>query len=87
MSKSKKNVVAPEDIFEAYGVDAARLFVMSDSPPERDVQWTASGVEGAWPLRQPRLGRVRRPAGRRIRHDIATRRPWPCASRPTADRR
>ena len=48
MSKSKKNVVAPEDIFEQYGVDAARLFVLSDSPPERDVQWTASGVEGAW---------------------------------------
>ena len=48
MSKSKKNVVAPEDIFEAYGVDAARLFVMSDSPPERDVQWSNSGVEGSW---------------------------------------
>jgi len=48
MSKSKKNVVAPEDIFDAYGVDAARLFVMSDSPPERDVQWTTGGVEGAW---------------------------------------
>ncbi len=48
MSKSKKNVVAPEDIFEAYGVDAARLFVLSDSPPERDVQWTTSGVEGSW---------------------------------------
>jgi leucyl-tRNA synthetase len=48
MSKSKKNVVAPEEIFDAYGVDAARLFVMSDSPPERDVQWTVGGVEGAW---------------------------------------
>jgi leucyl-tRNA synthetase len=48
MSKSKKNVVAPEEIFDAYGVDAARLFVMSDSPPERDVQWTTGGVEGAW---------------------------------------
>jgi leucyl-tRNA synthetase len=48
MSKSKKNVVAPEDIFDAYGVDAVRLFVMSDSPPERDVQWTVGGVEGAW---------------------------------------
>jgi leucyl-tRNA synthetase len=47
MSKSKKNVVAPEAIFSAYGVDAARLFVMSDSPPERDVQWTTGGVEGA----------------------------------------
>jgi leucyl-tRNA synthetase len=47
MSKSKKNVVAPEDIFDSYGVDAARLFVMSDSPPERDVQWSTGGVEGA----------------------------------------
>jgi leucyl-tRNA synthetase len=47
MSKSKRNTVAPEDIFDAYGVDAARLFVMSDSPPERDVQWTTGGVEGA----------------------------------------
>jgi leucyl-tRNA synthetase len=47
MAKSKKNTVAPEDIFNTYGVDAARLFVMSDSPPERDVQWTTSGVEGA----------------------------------------
>src|SRR5579872_262665 len=48
MSKSKRNVVAPEDIFEAYGVDAARLFVMSDSPPDRDVQWTTGGIKGAW---------------------------------------
>ena len=47
MSKSKRNVVAPEDIFGSHGVDAARLFVLSDSPPERDVQWTASGVEGS----------------------------------------
>jgi leucyl-tRNA synthetase len=50
MSKSKKNTVAPEDIFETYGVDAARLFVLSDSPPERDVQWTETGVEGSWRL-------------------------------------
>ena len=48
MSKSKKNTYPPEDIAESYGVDAARLFVMSDSPPERDVQWTTSGIEGAW---------------------------------------
>ncbi len=47
MSKSKRNVVAPDDIAEVYGVDAARLFVLSDSPPERDVQWTNAGVEGA----------------------------------------
>jgi leucyl-tRNA synthetase len=48
MSKSKKNTYSPETIAEAYGVDAARLFVMSDSPPERDVQWTTGGIEGAW---------------------------------------
>jgi leucyl-tRNA synthetase len=48
MSKSKKNTVAPEEIFDVYGVDAARLFVLSDSPPERDVQWTSGGVQGAW---------------------------------------
>ena len=47
MSKSKKNVVAPQEIVDTYGVDAGRLFVLSDSPPERDVQWTAGGVEGA----------------------------------------
>ncbi len=50
MSKSKRNVVAPADIADAYGVDAARLFVLSDSPPDRDVQWTNAGVEGAWRL-------------------------------------
>ncbi|HEV2533025.1 leucine--tRNA ligase [Phenylobacterium sp.] len=48
MSKSKRNTVAPEEIFDVYGVDAARLFVLSDSPPERDVQWTSGGVQGAW---------------------------------------
>jgi leucyl-tRNA synthetase len=48
MSKSKKNTVAPEEIFDVYGVDAARLFVLSDSPAERDVQWTSSGVQGSW---------------------------------------
>jgi leucyl-tRNA synthetase len=47
MSKSKRNVVAPEAVTDAYGVDAGRLFVLSDSPPERDVQWTDAGVEGA----------------------------------------
>src|SRR5439155_4835584 len=48
MSKSKKNTVAPGEIFDVYGVDAARLFVLSDSPPERDTQWTSGGVQGAW---------------------------------------
>ncbi len=58
MSKSKKNVIAPEDIIEQYGADTARWFVMSDSPPERDVEWTASGVEGAWRFLQ-RIWRLR----------------------------
>ena len=48
MSKSKKNVVDPETILETYGADTARLFMMSDSPPERDLEWTEAGVEGAW---------------------------------------
>lgn len=48
MSKSKKNVVDPVDIVETYGADTARWFVLSDSPPERDVEWTTSGVEAAF---------------------------------------
>lgn len=48
MSKSKKNVVDPETIIDTYGADTARLFMMSDSPPDRDLDWTDSGVEGAW---------------------------------------
>ncbi|MEZ5939632.1 MAG: class I tRNA ligase family protein [Hyphomonadaceae bacterium] len=48
MSKSKKNVVDPVQIIQDYGADVARWFVLSDSPPERDVEWTQDGVEGAW---------------------------------------
>jgi leucyl-tRNA synthetase len=47
MSKSKKNVVDPDDIIGAYGADTARWFMLSDTPPERDIEWTASGVDGA----------------------------------------
>jgi leucyl-tRNA synthetase len=47
MSKSKKNVVDPDDIIASYGADTARWFMLSDSPPDRDVIWTESGVEGA----------------------------------------
>jgi leucyl-tRNA synthetase len=47
MSKSKKNVVDPDDIIGSYGADTARFFVLSDSPPDRDVIWSESGVEGA----------------------------------------
>ena len=48
MSKSKKNVVDPDDIIGSYGADTARWFMLSDSPPERDVIWTEAGVEGAY---------------------------------------
>ncbi|WP_298295097.1 leucine--tRNA ligase [uncultured Litoreibacter sp.] len=54
MSKSKKNVVNPVDIIDQYGADTARWFVLSDSPPERDVEWTAAGAEASWKF----LGRV-----------------------------
>ncbi len=48
MSKSKCNVVDPGKIISGYGADTARLFMLSDSPPERDLEWTEAGVEGAW---------------------------------------
>jgi leucyl-tRNA synthetase len=48
MSKSKKNVVDPMNIIASFGADTARWFVMSDSPPERDVEWTASGAEATY---------------------------------------
>jgi leucyl-tRNA synthetase len=48
MSKSKKNTIDPSAIVERYGADAARLFILSDTPPERDMEWTEAGVEGAW---------------------------------------
>ncbi|MDX3900584.1 MAG: leucine--tRNA ligase [Sphingobium sp.] len=48
MSKSKKNVVDPDDIIAQYGADAVRWFMLSDSPPERDLPWTEAGIEGSW---------------------------------------
>jgi leucyl-tRNA synthetase len=48
MSKSKKNVVGLEAIVESFGADTARLYLLSDSPPERDLEWTDAGIEGTW---------------------------------------
>ena len=48
MSKSKRNTVDPDEIISGYGADVARWFMLSDSPPERDVEWTERGVQGAW---------------------------------------
>lgn len=48
MSKSKKNIIDPEDIFIRYGADTARWFVLTDTPPEKDIEWTDAGVEAAY---------------------------------------
>ncbi len=48
MSKSKKNTVDPDPIIEQYGADAVRFFMLSDSPPERDLPWSEAGIEGSW---------------------------------------
>jgi leucyl-tRNA synthetase len=73
MSKSKRNTVGPEEITSLYGADTARWFVLSDSPPERDVQWTAAGVEGA----HRHVQRVWRLTSR-----LAAEMPPPCQPRP-----
>jgi leucyl-tRNA synthetase len=57
MSKSKKNVVDPDGIIDQYGADAVRWFMLSDSPPERDLEWSESGIEGCWRFVQ-RLWRI-----------------------------
>ena len=48
MSKSKKNVIDPEKIIENYGADAVRLFILSDSPPEKDIQWSEQGMVASY---------------------------------------
>ena len=62
MSKSKRNVVDPDDIIDQYGADTARWFVLSDSPPERDLLWTEAGIEGAWRFVQRIYRMVEEPA-------------------------
>jgi leucyl-tRNA synthetase len=52
MSKSKRNVVDPDTIIAAYGADTARWFMLSDTPPERDIEWTESGAESSWRFTQ-----------------------------------
>ncbi len=68
MSKSKRNVVDPDDIIASYGADTARWFMLSDSPPERDVIWTEEGVQGAWRFVQ----RVWRLVGEVVERDGGT---------------
>ena len=87
MSKSKKNVVDPDDIIAAYGADTARWFMLSDTPPERDIEWTSSGVEGAivslqriWRLVHEAAAKGPRAAGER-RTRTLTRKRWPLGVR------
>src|SRR5581483_8464103 len=61
MSKSKRNTVDPDDIIGEYGADVARWFMLSDSPPDRDVIWSEEGVQGSWRFAQ-RLWRLVREA-------------------------
>ena len=56
MSKSKKNTVDPENIISNYGADAARLFILSDSPPEKDVQWSEEGIISSYKFIQKLWG-------------------------------
>ena len=76
MSKSKKNVVDPDQIIRDYGADTARWFMLSDSPPERDLEWTEAGVTGAWRFQQ-RLYRIATRGDRQVLPATARRSPRP----------
>jgi hypothetical protein len=82
MSKSKKNVVDPDDIIAQYGADAVRWFMLSDSPPERDLPWSEAGIEGCarfvqrlWRLFGQIDGRRRRARTRRSTASCTRRSP------------
>ncbi|HSV22480.1 MAG TPA: leucine--tRNA ligase [Xanthobacteraceae bacterium] len=74
MSKSKRNTVDPDDIIGTFGADTARWFMLSDSPPERDVIWTEEGVQGAWRFVQ-KLWRLINEATEFVRGTATTRPP------------
>jgi leucyl-tRNA synthetase len=80
MSKSKRNVVDPETIIDAYGADTARLFMMSDTPPDRDLEWTEAGVEGAFRFVNRLWRMIAGPAARMAAKDA----PQPSGFDPTA---
>ena len=70
MSKSKKNVVDPDTIIASYGADTARWFMLSDTPPERDIEWTEAGAEGSWRFTQ-KIWRIVNEIAKLPRHDLS----------------
>lgn len=80
MSKSKKNVIDPGLIIDTYGADTARWFMLSDSPPERDLEWSESGVEGAWRFTQRLWRLVSEPRGPIAASTAALPAEWPDAA-------
>jgi leucyl-tRNA synthetase len=80
MSKSKKNVVDPAQIINSYGADAARLFVMSDSPPEKDFEWTTAGIDGAWRF----VNKIHRQVQEMLQHLQPAHVPMPAIISPEA---
>jgi leucyl-tRNA synthetase len=73
MSKSRRNTVDPEPILAKYGADAVRWFMLSDSPPERDLEWSEGGIEGAWRFVQ-RVWRLAKNVGDAAGEDEALKR-------------
>jgi leucyl-tRNA synthetase len=80
MSKSKRNTVDPTATIAAYGADTARLFMLSDSPPERDLEWTEAGIDGAWRY----LNRLWRLFDERLAHVAPPGTPTPARLSPAA---
>jgi len=81
MSKSKGNVVSPEEIIENYGADTARLFILFAAPPERDLDWSDQGVEGAYRF----INRVWRLV-QRVAPEIKEKMEWDVASLSSAEK-
>jgi len=78
MSKSKKNTIDPEKIIENFGADSVRLFIISDSPPEKDVQWSDEGIEASykflqklWSLNETIVKQIQKNETKNIKNDLS----------------
>jgi leucyl-tRNA synthetase len=86
MSKSKRNTIDPGDIIERYGADTARWFILSDNPPDRDMEWTEAGAAGAYRFTQRvfRLAEGLGPGGGPVGQGSESWDAWKAATRPAA---